>query len=439
MAIGSRDYSFLKTSAPTTVRVMRLILVLILSAGASPAASAADAAAAGLDSLLTIAFRENQRIRSLEAAYRAGLEKVPQAGALPDPMLNYIAESTPFKRPSPTQAATTRIGVSQMIMFPGKLGLMKSAMAEDAEMAREQLERARLEVAADLTKAYYDLYLLRASADVIEENQANLRAMAEVARTKYEVGTAMQQDLLKANVELARETNQLVILRAKIPAAAARINAILNRASGAPLGRPSLGDTASVWPDLAILQDEAAARQPMLLMKDRAIRRNEYALRLARKKGLPDFTVGVEYMAEKEMPDTWTGMVGLSLPIWRWNKVAPARREAEQSLASAQADRNQTKNDVLFMVRDAWTMASTTRTLVNLYRDSVLPQAEQSLASTRAAYETNRVDFLNLLDSQRSLLMARLEYEEAITDYLKSRADLGLAVGDAQLLGANHE
>jgi outer membrane protein TolC len=91
------------------------------------------------------------------------------------------------------------------------------------------------------------------------------------------------------------------------------------------------------------------------------------------------------------------------------------------------------------MVRDAYTMASTSKTLVELYRDSVLPQAQQSLASARAAYETDRVGFLELLDAQRSLLDFRLEYQDALAMYLKSLADLGVAVGDFAMLGVSHE
>jgi len=406
---------------------------------ASASAVAAETPPADLGSLLAIALSANPRIQAAQAAYRSALERVPQAGALPDPTLNYIAEAAPLDRPSPIQAATTRIAVMQMFPFPGKQGLMKRMMSSEAEMASEQLRRTRLEVAADLTRSYYDLYLLYASVDVIEENRAALRAMAEVARTKYEVGTAMQQDLLKANVELAVETNQLVIFEKRIPAAEARINALLNRTQELPLGRPALGDTSLAGVGFTALEQRAMEIQPMLRMREWAVEKNQYALSLARKVGLPDFTLGAEYMAEKEMPDGWAGMLGVTLPVWRWNKVAPARREAEHALGSARSERDATRNAVSLMVREAWTMVSTGRTLVTLYRTSVLPQAEQSLASTRTAYETDRVDFLNLLDSQRSLLQARLDYQMAITDYMKSRADLGLAVGDPAMLGVSDE
>lgn len=420
-----------RTHPGSGIGTLPAFLVLLLA----HTASAAGPESVALDSLITIALRDNPRIQALEESYLSTRERIPQAGALPDPMLNFIAERPPVDQASPTRAVRNRIGITQMFPFPGKQGLMKSAMSAEANMNLAQRDRVRLEVVADLRRAFYDLHFIHASIDVVAENLTTLKALAEVARTKYEVGTAMQQDLLKANVELAQGTNRLVVLRARVPAAEAKVNAILARPTRTALGRPSLGDTTATWPEPVLLEAEALEQQPMLRMREQAIVRGEAELRLARKAGLPDVVLGLEYMTEREMPGSWTGMLGLTLPIWRWNKVGPARRQSEHALLAAQADREQARNETLFMVRDAWTMVTTARTLVDLYRVSVLPQAEQTLASTRSAYETNRVDFLSLLDSQRALLQTRLEFEEAVTDYLKSQADLALATGDARLLG----
>jgi outer membrane protein TolC len=402
-----------------------------LAAGLAPAAS--------LDSLVVVAMHENPRLQSLESTWRAALERVPRAAALPDPMLEWKAEASPLRRPAPGNASSQKFALSQMLMFPGKRGAMRSGMQAEAEMAKAQLDRARLEVAAELHRAYYDLYLLFESADILETDRETLHAMAEVARTKYTVGSAMQQDLLKTNVELAMEENRLAIFRARIPAAMARINAILNRPLDASVERPVLGDTTATWPGWAALEETALTRQPMLRMKDQAIAKGESDRRLAGKAGWPDLTVGVEYMAERDMEDAVTWMAGINLPIWRRSRVASAKREADQALAAARADRLQTGNEAAFMVRDAYTMATTMRSQVALYRDAVLPQAEQALGSTRATYETNGTEFMMYLDTQRSLLQARLMYVEALAEFMKARAELGLAVGEPTLLGVKDE
>jgi outer membrane protein TolC len=384
-------------------------------------------------------MHENPRLQSLESTWRAALERVPRAAALPDPMLEWKAEASPLRRPAPGNAGSQKFALSQMLMFPGKRGAMRSGMQAEAEMAKAQLDRARLEVAAELHRAYYDLYLLFESADILETDRETLHAMAEVARTKYTVGSAMQQDLLKTNVELAMEENRLAIFRARIPAAMARINAIMNRPLDASVERPVLGDTTAMWPGWAALEETALTRQPMLRMKDQAIAKGESDRRLAGKAGWPDLTVGVEYMAERDMEDAVTWMAGINLPIWRRSRVASAKREADQALAAARADRLQTGNEAAFMVRDAYTMATTMRSQVALYRDAVLPQAEQALGSTRATYETNGTEFMMYLDTQRSLLQARLMYVEALAEFMKARAELGLAVGEPTLLGVKDE
>jgi outer membrane protein TolC len=133
------------------------------------------------------------------------------------------------------------------------------------------------------------------------------------------------------------------------------------------------------------------------------------------------------------------GMVSMTLPIWRGNKVGALQREARATLASAEAERQDARNGVLRMVSEAWTMVESARTMTLLYADSVLPQAEQALASTRAGYEGDRGDFLDLLDAQRSLVRLRLEYQEARAEYLKGRAELARAVGDPAMLGVRDE
>jgi outer membrane protein, heavy metal efflux system len=407
--------------------------------GAAATLAAGPVRGASLDSLLVAAMQQNPRVAALEAGWRAAREQIPQAGALPDPMLEWKAEAAPVSRPSPTQAATQKIALSQMLMFPGKRGAMRSSMESEAEMVRLQLERTRLEVAAELHRAYYDLYALYESADILDQDREALLSMAAVARAKYEVGTVMQQDLLKTNVELAMETNRLQSVRARIPAAIARINAILDRPSNAPLARPDLGDTSAAWGDAQELERAALEKQPMLRMRDQAIAKGESDRKLADKTGWPDLTVGVEYMAERNMPDAITWMAGVNLPIWRGSRVAPARREADASLAAARADRVQAKNETTSMVKDAYTMASTMRAQVALYRDAVLPQAELALGSARATYEANSRDFMSYLDAQRTVLQARLMFVEALAESMKGRAELGLAVGDPTLLGVSDE
>jgi outer membrane protein, heavy metal efflux system len=419
------------------IGVTIVTVALLMGVPARPAVG--QSGEASLDSLLAVAMRDNPRILAARAAYSAARERVSPAGALPDPMLMFTAEGAPITTPSPTNAPTGKVALTQMFPFPGKQGLMKAGMAEEAGMARAQVDRTRLEVASDLHAAYYELDRLYRSIDLLDQTRTTMEMLADIARSRYATGTAQQMDLLKASVEAAQEGNKLAILRAQLPAAAARLNAILGRPSDAPLARPALADTSLAVPDAEALERRAEELQPMLKMRDGGVRKSGYDLRLAKRERLPDFTLGVEYMNMRDMPDAWTAMAGLTLPIWRGNKSGPNIRSAEQSLTAARADRLQAENEVRFMVRDAYAMTVAARGTVELYRASVLPMAEASFASSKAAYETGRTGFLDLLDAERMLLDSRMEYLDAMAEYMTSRAALGLAVGDPEMLGVKDE
>lgn len=66
---------------------------------------------------------------------------------------------------------------------------------------------------------------------------------------------------------------------------------------------------------------------------------------------------------------------------------------------------------------------------VSLYRDTLLPKAEQALQATRTAYSTGKSNFQEYLDAQRVLLEFQLSYERSQTDRAQRLAELEMLVG----------
>ncbi|MDM7915301.1 MAG: TolC family protein [Candidatus Eisenbacteria bacterium] len=135
------------------------------------------------------------------------------------------------------------------------------------------------------------------------------------------------------------------------------------------------------------------------------------------------------------MYDSWMGIIGVTLPIWRVSTVGPARRVGEAELAAAQGRETEARNEAIRMVREEAAMLESQRATVELYRGTILPQADLALASARTAYENGRADFLTLLDAQRFLFDSQTRYAQALADQAKSLVDLRLAAGDRRLLG----
>ncbi|MBI2447483.1 MAG: TolC family protein, partial [Candidatus Omnitrophica bacterium] len=129
-----------------------------------------------------------------------------------------------------------------------------------------------------------------------------------------------------------------------------------------------------------------------------------------------DFEPMVEYMQENGRPDTWASEITINVP-WLWPKNRLKIKEANEDLQAAKSDYRFINNKTLFEVKDLLVKIQSSESTVNLYKTGVIPQAEQSLKAARIGYETDRVDFLTLIDSQRILLNSRLLYNRALADF----------------------
>ena len=88
------------------------------------------------------------------------------------------------------------------------------------------------------------------------------------------------------------------------------------------------------------------------------------------------------------------------------------------------------ENAVRLAVQEAYVRVRAAQERAVLLRTTILPQSQQTFEVSRAAYQTERVDFQALIDSERTLLDARLDYFHALSDFSQALADLERAVGD---------
>ncbi len=269
----------------------------------------------------------------------------------------------------------------------------------------------------------------------LEVNQENVNLMTQfvnIAKIRYAVGQVMNQDVLKANVELARLANEQITLQQQEETVKAMLNVLLNRAPQAPLGKTVLPERSPLLFDLEALQRIALTHRPMIHHDSLSVVQSRVANRLARRQYWPDFEVSLKYVTSPyEGIRGFSAMTGVSLPfsLWSIKKQRGRIDETEAETRMKEAQRNNTKNMILFAVQDGLTKVQSTQRMLELYRTTVLPQAEQALQTTLVNYQTRQTDFLMLLDSYRMLQMFKMEYYEAEAKHGMSLAELERAVG----------
>jgi outer membrane protein TolC len=375
---------------------------------------------------------------AVEAAYqrwRAAAERGPQVGALPDPRLNvgfFLDEVE--TRVGPQQA---RVGVSQTLPWPAKLGDRADAADRAALAAWWRFEAARLEVTERVVTALHELAYLDAALRIGRENLDLLASFEEVVRARYRVGAGSHPELIRVQVELGQVQDRLAQLEAMRPAYVAELNAALNRPSGAAVGPVAAlpGRVAAI--DAEALGEVALRESPMLLAMDERVAEQGLLSEAARKERIPDLTVGLDYIATADgpnaaMPERGHDPVmlsfGINVPLWREKYDAGVRESVARRLAAAH-DREDEANRILAAVGRAYFEHTDADRRVRLYERTLIPKAEESLRASLAGFRTGETSFLDLLDTERTLLEFAVAGERARADRGEALARLETLVG----------
>jgi outer membrane protein, heavy metal efflux system len=409
------------------MKVAALFLFIFL---ASSVVYAADDQVPSLSSLIKEALASNSEILSTKNAFESASARIPQAGSLNDPMIEFEYDRITADRELSGEPMKT-FSVSQDIPFPTKLYLRAKIASKLAKMAYENYKAKERDVIARVKSAYSELALIYKEIEINKENKDILDQFSKTATTRYGAGQGTEADALKAQVELARVDNALIMLEQKRVTAQAKLNVLLNRDPktdfGIPLAEPAIKFTQTLDDFYRLARDN----NQELKAYRYAVERGEAAYDLSLNGYLPDFTFRFEQMVNKGRAESgsWAGMVGVTIPLWFFEKQAFGVKEMKSDLAMVKAEYQGKENSVLFEVNDAYARAVANKKLVELYETAFIPQAQQTVSVAIKGYESEKSDFLTVLDSQRMLINFKLEHYKAILELRIALADLERAVG----------
>ncbi|MBN1269963.1 MAG: TolC family protein [Kiritimatiellae bacterium] len=378
--------------------------------------------AATLEDYVAYAVSLNPGLQAAFHAWQAASERAAQERSLPDPRFKYEIE--PVDDPQ-----IHRFELSQMFPAGGKRGARAGMAARDAQAAQDRYEAARLGVANDVRQAYFDYYFLGRSIAIAEENVAFLQQLQATARARQDTGGPLSA-VLQADVELGKMENELASLRDMRGAVTARLNEALGRPVGTPVPWPREIPAAQAALDPGQLLQALEKANPDLKELDAMAEREAEAIRVAKKESLPDVELGAEYttFTDSQEDDMVMGMVALNLPLWRgsYRAMVHEAEAARRAALLAREDRSNALSSDLKMALYAFRDAERK---IALYRDTLIPRADESLRSALDSYEAGREDFLSVLDAERVLLEFKLSLERARTDREQRLSEIGMLVG----------
>jgi len=397
-----------------------------------------DAAAApALSSLITEALQNNPELRAAAKETEAANQRVRPAGALEDPMLEAGLLNVPIQPFSLNREDMTMkmLGLSQKLPYPGKRALREQVAAKDAETLGYGLRETTNRVVRDVKLAYFDLALTGETVRQLQNNRLILEQFLRIAEGRYAVGQATQAEVLKAQTQLGRMSEELLRMERERPVMEAELVRLLGRrGDAAPITAelPQIGDAAF---SLEALQEAALRERPQLLGLQSVIDRSAKTLELARKEAQPDFDLRFSYGQRERDPagmpreDLVSLTVAMNLPVWRKDKIEPRIAEAQalrdQALEMLQAQ----QNEVLARLRQQVAIAEQSRKSVRLYETGILPQARLAVEASLSGYKVSRADSLMLLDSQMTLFGYEISRAKELVNFNKALAEIDLLTG----------
>jgi len=405
-----------------------LALVML---GRNAAAQAAAPETLTVIEATRIALQANPMLRAARYSADAAAQRIGPAGTLPDPQLQLGLMNRMVSQFGSTTDPMTmnQVQLMQMLPWPGKLGNARRAAEHSADAARADADDQALMLEAQVRMAYYEVADADRALDVMRRTQGLLRDFLQVSTTMYAVGSAVQQDVLRAQVEVARMGEEVIRMSQERVAMALRLNALLGREASVPVPALELPEPGDSLPPVDSLVALALARRPALQAGTARLAAADAALAGARRELFPDLQLGVAYQSRPAFPDMLSLMVGISLPIFAGGRQLPMRRQMAAMRDMSAAELLSLRNETTARVVETRARAVRDRDLVQLYRSSILPQARAAVQAALSSYRVGRVAFMQLVDNQMTVNQYEIETIRLLADYQQALGELAALTG----------
>jgi outer membrane protein, heavy metal efflux system len=393
---------------------------------------AAPQTALTIEQARELADNNSPEIRAAQRRVASAQSKVATAASLDDPMFTYRDWGTPLTKPWDLNQAQNMFMVQQTFPGKGKRELRSAIAGKEVEAEKSALESVRQDVSARVRKSFIDL-IRNADEMRLHEKQAELlREALSAAMAKYTVGKVPQADVLRAQIVLARLSDHMIELEQERDLARAELNTLLGREPSTPTEVIGTYRTTVALPVAAEMQRIALEHRPEFEGLRSQVSIAGTQGRLARLASKPDFTVAAGYMiqpAGSPFRNGYMAEFGINLPLLNRQKHTSEAAQADAQIEVTRADLEVAESMVFLQIQQSLIKARSAQRSMKLYSDTLTPEAEATFQAALAAYQNDRTDFLNLIDSQNMLLDIRSSYYKAAGEFDSQLADLERATG----------
>jgi len=385
-----------------------------------------------LGDVTAVALANNPSIKEALRKWNAARARIPQAAAWDDLRVGGESRVHRFVDVPPNAFMDQSASIEQPIPITGKNLVRARRATAEAVSTYEELRRQQLDVIAATRATFFRLANAHAQIEINQKNITSMRQIADISRTKFEAGTHSAADVLVAETEASKVLELERDLERQLSEQEAQLNALMNRDAFAPLGAPS--EVTPKMPEVSPtkLRPVLLAHRPEIKLAEARIDIEKSKLQLAQRAWIPDPSLTVKaqrYNDAAEAVSELDAGVSFTVPWVNFRKYGAAVREAQENLGAAEEALDRSQKDALRLLRDQLQKVETAHHHLELFRDKIIPQAQQAYEANRLNYESGKASFLDWITSQRNLRDLEAMGRQHLTDYQVAVAELEAIVG----------
>ncbi len=372
------------------------------------------------------AKENNPELKAYQNGLDASIEKVNEAGSLPNTKIGtgyFISE--PETR---TGAQKAKFTAQQNIPWFGTIKARKETASTESDVHKNELEIAKRKITLQVEQTYYKLYELKASQNVLDEQDILLDTYIEIALKEVENNRASTVDVLKLNIAKNNLENQKEILKGEILTAETALNQLLHRDGFDPLAVP---DNLFIPEEEPTMMLDDITYHPELITYDHLNDLLDKKENVNAKEALPSIGLGLDYVIVQERPDVSFSdngkdiimpMVSLSVPLFSKKHKSRSKQyelQKEEVFQKREASQNNLEN----LMEKAINNRITARINYDTQQKNI-EQAKQAEKILLSQYQTAQLNFEEILDIQQMVLAFENKKIQAIAMYFMQTAIL---------------
>ncbi|MBO6117054.1 MAG: TolC family protein [Bacteroidales bacterium] len=310
----------------------------------------------------------------------------------------------------------------------------------DIDLILEKAHSSDIDMTKQVKDAYYSVLLANASLKVLKQSIDNANETLKFTKTAYEHGVTSEYDYLRAQVQVNNLNPTYIQAKNGVELAMLQLKMLLSLPESQEV---EVTETLQDYENNVSLLNEfqsnrSLAENTELRQLDLNIASMQHNLKMVKYQHLPSLAAFGQYSYLTQSEDfkisdyKWvsSALVGvtLSIPIFNGNTIINQQKQVEIGLKELQLQRDYVKDGMNLQIESALKSMNAAKEQLAVNKEAIA-QAERGYDIAKVRYNTGSGTILELNDSELALTQSRLNYQQALYDYLSAQANYEKVLG----------